>query len=515
MLSRETLPANLGSRTLRYAAAVLAVSATTAAIALVDAHLAIPNISLMYLPPILLVAVYFGTGPALTAAIVAALEYDFFLIRPFFTLTIAQAEDLLALVMFLIVALLTGQLAANARQRAETAQRRARESTTLYELSQALMSAQSVQEVLNVITERIVDVFQVERCAIFLPGADGNLNLAAETIRGKARDRASLAAARWAYQRGAQVRIPATEKPAMRLERVYTPLRTADRVMGVMEVGPKRGGEILDQEEQRLIASFAAQAALVVARAQGEEERRRAAVLHESDQLKSALLSAVSHDLRTPLASIKAAATALLLADATWTQEDGKDALRTIDEEADRLNRLVGNLLDLSRIEGGVLHPALDWYDAGEIVDRLLPRFRPILGDRPFMVELEPDLPALHVDVLRVEELVLNLVENAVKYAPAGTPIELHIAHDRGGVAIAVADHGPGIPGHQRTSVFATFYRGGQHSDRNPGTGLGLAICRGIAEAHGGRLDISETPGGGATFTFRLPPAQVDMDVRA
>jgi two-component system sensor histidine kinase KdpD len=296
---------------------------------------------------------------------------------------------------------------------------------------------------------------------------------------------------------------------------VYVPLRTADRVVGVMEMGPKRSGNALDPEEQRLVTSFAAQAALAIARAEGEAEKQRLQLLEESDRLKSALLSAVSHDLRTPLASIKASATTLLLADVAWNAADGRELLQTIDQEADRLNRLVGNLLDLSRIEAGVLRPVLDWYDIREIVDSILPRLRPLTAGRPFGVEVQPDIPPVQVDLLRLEELVYNLVENAAKYTPPGTPVELRVTSPEGGLRLEVVDHGPGVPEGQRTHIFETFYRGRQHSDRNPGTGLGLAISRGVAEAHGGTLRAEETPGGGATFVLDLPAARVEREALA
>jgi two-component system sensor histidine kinase KdpD len=488
-----------------YLVALLSTSLTTAALTALERVVQIPNISLLYLPVILVVAVYFGTWPSLTAATVAVLQYDFFLLRPLFTFTIAQAQDVLAFVIFVIVAVLTGQLAAGARERAETAQRRARESATLYELGRSLMSSSDFSHILQSITRRISDVFDVERCAIFVPDDVGRLQLAASTsqVDGR-RDRASDAAMAWVFERGAEVGIPDEASGARGKRRLYVPLRTAERIVGVMEVGWKRSGEPLDMDEQRLITSFAAQAALVITRAQAEEEKQRLEVVEESDRLKSALLSAVSHDLRTPLSSIKASATSLLLPEAAWTEAEGRELLQTIDREADRLNRLVGNLLDLSRIEAGVLRPVLDWYEVPEIVETLLPRLCPLLSGRNLEVDVQPGLPAVQLDLVRVETLLGNLVDNAVKYTPLQSPLTLKIWHE-GGMHLALIDHGPGIPEWQRPRIFDSFYRGRQHSDREHGTGLGLAICRGIAEAHGGSIQVEDTPGGGATFVLTLP----------
>jgi two-component system sensor histidine kinase KdpD len=334
----------------------------TAGMVVLSHHVSIPNISLLYLPAILFTAVYFGVGPSLLAATVAVVEFDFFLLAPVYTFNIARAEDALAFVTFVIVALLTSQLAAVARGR--------------------------------------------------------------------------------------------------------------------------------------------------------EEERQRRMVLEQSDRLKSGLLNAVSHDLRTPLASIKGSATALLLPDGNLAAQDRTELLETINEEADRLNRLVSNLLDLSRIEAGALRPVLDWYEVPDVIETVLPRLRALLGSRPLRVDLRYDGPAVQVDLLRIEQLLVNLAENAAKYTPPDSPIELAVCNGADdAVTLAFVDHGPGVPERQRARLFRSFQRGREHSDRHPGTGLGLAICRGIAEAHGGTIGFRETPGGGATFVVTLPRRAAQKEV--
>lgn len=496
-----------------YLLALVATSCASGVIGMINRLEQIPNVSLLYLPVILFAAVYFGTGPSLAAATLAVLQFDFFFLQPIHTFSIARAEDLLAFGIFVIVALLTSQLAAGARERAEAAQQRALESTTLYELGQALMSAHDVSHILRAITGRVVEVFGVDRCAIFVPDTDGRPALAAETPEGVTRDRAGEATASWVLRRGTQVWLPTGVDETLDHQRTYVPLRTADRTVGVMEVGARRG-EALDVSERRLIVSFAAQAALVIAQAQHDEAQHRLAVVEESDRLKSALLNAVSHDLRTPLSSIKASATALLLTDVRWTEGEGREFLQAIDHEADRLNRLVGNLLDLSRIEAGVLRPVLDWYHPREVIEEAMPHLRSLLGARPFTVDVATDLPPLQLDLLRVGEVLTNLVDNAVKYTPAGSPITLRVWQHDDGVSLAVVDHGPGVPMHSRSRIFDTFYQGRQHGDGQRGTGLGLAICRGVAQAHGGTIRIDDTPGGGATFVFNLPPSRIGLAAR-
>lgn len=491
-----------------YPATLAAITLTSVSVGLINRWEHVPNVSLLYLPMILVAAVYFGTGPSLTAATLAVLEFDFFFVPPIHRFTIARAEDILAFGIFFTVAVLTSQLAVRARERAEAAQQRALESSTLYELGQALMSAHDVPQILQAITGRIVGVFAVDHCAIFVPDTEGRPVLAAESPEGIARDRAGEATAAWVLRRGTQVWLPVGAAETLHNQRTYVPLRTADRTVGVMEVGAKQG-QPLDDSERKLVVSFAAQAALVIAQAQNAEAQHRLQVVEESDRLKSALLNAVSHDLRTPLSSIKASATALLLTDSRWAEEEGREFLQTIDFEADRLNRLVGNLLDLSRIEGGILRPILDWYHPQEVIDEAMPHIRSLLGTREFTLEMARELPPIQVDLLRMSEVLTNLIDNAVKYSPRETPIELRIWQHERGVSLAVIDHGPGVPIGIRSRIFDAFYQGRRHGDSQRGTGLGLAICRGVAQAHGGTIRLEGTTGGGATFVFTLPPVRV------
>lgn len=493
------------------AVAILATSVATAGIAAINHAVRIPNISLLYLLVILAVAVYFGTGPALLASVLAVLQYDFFLLQPLYTFTINQAGDILAFVVFAVVATLTGQLAASARARADQAQRRAAESRMLYELGQALMSGHDIAEILRIMTERVTEEFRVDRCAIFVPGPEDTLMLAAETPRGARRERSEQATASWVYQRGEQVWLPKGDTGVLDRQQMYIPLRAADRTVGVMEVG-RVSGRLPDESERRVLTSVAAQAALLLARAQGEFERQRLALVEEQDRLKSTLLNAVSHDLRTPLASIKASATTLLLGDVRWNEEQGREFLHAIDQEADRLNRLVGNLLDLSRMEAGVLRPVLEWYDVHEVVDGVMPRLRPLLNGRRLDVSIDAGIPAVRLDLVRIEELLINLVENAIKYAPSDSPIELRVVLDCD-LRISVVDHGPGIPRDLRSRAFEAFVQGRPAGDRSHGTGLGLAICQGIARAHCGTIAAHDTPGGGATLIVTLPAELLDQTV--
>ncbi|GAC1624305.1 MAG: hypothetical protein NVS4B2_01980 [Chloroflexota bacterium] len=376
----------------------------------------------------------------------------------------------------------------------------------LYDLGRALMAGHDISALLKTVTRQVVDAFEANYCCIFVPDASGALVPAAQTVREPAQDGTARAAARSGCDQDGPHNVFERHPGGDDHNTIAEPLRAGEHVIGVMDIGARTSGRPFDANERRLATVFAAQAALALARAQGEHERLRLSLLEESDKLKSALLSAVSHDLRTPLASIKASATSLLLADGTWATTEGRELLETIDHESDRLNRLVGNLLDLSRIEAGVLRPALDWYSVGDILDGMAPRLPAILGSRRLQINVQDGIGLIRVDLLRIEELLINLMENAGRYTPADSPIELRVGADANGLSIAVVDHGPGIPGSHRHHIFEAFARGHGHTDRDLGIGLGLAICSGIATAHGGVLTVTDTPGGGATFVLALPP---------
>jgi two-component system sensor histidine kinase KdpD len=489
----------------RYGLGIVATFAVTCVLLTLHGHTAIPNGSLLYVPVVLYVAVSSGTGPSLVTAVAAAVEYDYFLVQPVHTLNIGQLQDALALAVFVAVAFISGRLAGLQRERAVDAQRRARESATLYELSQALTTGQHAEEVLSAITRRVVEVFDVAQCAIFVPRGDGALQLAAETARGGVRDRASLAAARYVFEHGEPVARSGGASDDRSQQQLFVPLRTAGGAVGVMEVGRKRGGQTLDLDERRMVLSFGAQAALVLARARVEEEQQRVRLIEESDRLKSALLNAVSHDFRTPLSSIKASVTALLRARPAWSPEESLEMLQAIDGEADRLNRMVGNLLDLSRIEAGVLEPVYDLYTVDELEMAAARRLAPLHQGTLPRVQIDRSLPPMRLDLVRVEEVVFNLVENALKYGDGTRGPDIRIGREGDALAIAVEDHGPGIPRARRAQIFEPFFRLGDHTDRQPGTGLGLAVARGIAESHGGGIRVEETPGGGSTFVVTLP----------
>jgi two-component system sensor histidine kinase KdpD len=281
--------------------------------------------------------------------------------------------------------------------------------------------------------------------------------------------------------------------------------------VGTIALVRERGGPGFRAVDNRLLLAVAAQLGLAVERERLRREAMETEVLRRTDELKTALLNAVSHDLRTPLASIIASAGSLRQRDVAWTEQDQQEFAEAIEQEARRLNRIVGNLLDLSRIEAGSLRPAADWYDVGALIDDVVGRLRPITAQHRVSVDVPEDLPPVQLDYVEIDQVLSNLIENAAKYSPPGGEIDIAAHRRESEVQIRVADRGPGVPAAAISRVFDPFYRidGTGHGDgsgpRPGGTGFGLAVARGLVEAHRGRIWVENRPGGGACFTFTLP----------
>ena len=352
----------------------------------------------------------------------------------------------MALFVYLGVAIVTARLVSGMRERTEQALRESRRMALLAELNAALIGDVTLDAILARIAERIVTVYGAQGCRVLVRGEDEELRTAAffpESI-GPNVDRTGLSLAEWAVAnrtpvgrsgRGGRIvgRNPVTPaSSAGGADVLYLPIMTEDRIAGVLEVTGRPGTGVFRAEDQQTLTTFVDQAALALERARLSAEAAQAAALTQSDELKSALLAAVSHDLRTPLASIKASATSLLDDSVEWDEETRQDFLEAIDEETDRLTLMVSNLLDLSRIEGGALRPQKDWYDIDELIVDVRARLAPRTRTHPLTITVEPDLPLLRFDYVQIAQVLVNLIENAVKYTPAGTPIAVAARPDPG-----------------------------------------------------------------------------------
>ncbi|MFN8591727.1 MAG: ATP-binding protein [Thermomicrobiales bacterium] len=504
------------------AGAVGAVGALSALMLPFRAQLGVLNVLLLYLLLTVGVALSAGLWPAVVSAITGFVAFDFFFIPPYHTFSVADRDHVLALFVYLGVAVVTAQLASRLRSRTEEAQRETRRTAMLAELNAALIEDITLDAVLQRIAERVVTVYGAQGCRVLVPDEQGRLRTGAyyPPVLGESIDRAELALADWAFTQrqpigrsGRGRKIVDIMKPAVpvsgehqRPDVLYLPILTARHVPGVLEVIGRPGKGAFHAEDEQLLTTFVDQAALALERARLSEEAAHAAVLAKSDELKSALLAAVSHDLRTPLASIKASATSLLDTSIDWNPTVRQELLTAIDEETDRLSLMVSNLLDLSRIEGGALRPQKDWYDVDELIADVYDRMAARTQSHPIAIAIAPDLPAIRFDYVEIAQVLVNLIENAVKYTPAGTPIEISARRAPHAIEISVRDEGPGIPRAQQDRVFEKFYRAPSGTGA-PGAGIGLAISKGLVEAHGGEISLDSASGKGTTFRFTLPIA--------
>jgi two-component system sensor histidine kinase KdpD len=465
------------------------------------------NLIMVYLVGVMVVAIRFGRGPSILASILSVAAFDFFYVVPYFTFAVSDTQYVVTFAVMLLVALTISNMAARVRQQAETARQREKRTAALYAMSRQFASTRGRINLAQIAVRQVSEVFE-SRAAIFLPEANGRLAIVGENDF--CEDADERVVAQWVYDHRQMAGAGTETLPIARA--LYLPLVTLQGVVGVLGVCPAQPRYFRPPDQLHLLEAFAQQIALALERAQLAEEAEQARVQMETEQLRSSLLSSVSHDLRTPLAAITGAASTLLeneMVDKTTQHE----LIQTIREEADRLNRLVGNLLDMTRVESGAIQVKKNWQPLEEVVGVALSRLEGQLGERPVSVHLPSDLPLVPLDEVLIEQVLVNLLENAVKYTPPGSPIDLSAWAGDQQVTVEVADRGPGLPAGDEQRVFEKFFRA---QSATGGAGLGLTICRGIIEAHGGRIWAENRPDGGAVFRFTLPledqPPSLEME---
>lgn len=504
----------------RHAAALGAVALVSFAIGIIESRFRIANLSMLYLLAVLATASLYGRGPAITASIAAFLTFDWFFVEPLHTFTVADPQEWFALILFLTTATITGQLAAEQRQRAVESRAREREATLLYE-SAGLLAEGDLDDGLRSLAGRVRAELALAAVVIEIRDEAGATRIAAsvgerDAIAAVAQPGARSVKVLGARGRGsaAWVRVVAPGRAAVRTgyaDRVHlVPLGSLDRRLGALVVVRTGRGD-LGLAEARLLAVVGAQLTSALERRRLRQLATEREVLQRADQLKTALLSAVSHDLRTPLASIIVSAGSLRQREVEWTVDERDQFARDIEQEARRLSRIVTNLLDLSRIEGGSLRPDCGWYDVGALVDDVVGRLRGAIAGHDVQVQVPEDLPPVLLDYVEIDQVLSNLVENAARHTPPTTAIHIAVELIGDEVRVSVADRGPGIAPAAISDLFVPFYRGPSRRG-SAGTGLGLAVARGLVEAHGGRISVANRTNGGAVFTFTLPadPAAVE-----
>ena len=478
-----------------YSLAFVACAVTTAVAAPLSEYFDLANIVMLFLLTVLLVAVRLGRGPAVVAAFLSVALFDFFFVPPQLSFAVNDVQYLLTFAVMLAVALITGQLTAGLRQQAELASIKEQRTRALYEMARELAGALTTGQVAEISRRFLHDVVHAQ-AALLLPDKNGQLRAAEDD---------NDARSRWIEPRMALIAFENTACTDLDAPRPvgYFPLKAPTRVRGVLAVASPGEDTALLHEHRELLETVASLIAIAVERLHYVEVANSAQVQMVSERLRSSILSALSHDLRTPLTALVGLADSLTVAKPPLPDQP-RETAEAIRDQAIRLSGMVGNLLDMARLNAGDVKLRKEWQLLEEVIGSSIKLLERSLVDHPVSVHLPPELPLLEFDAVLIERVFCNLLENAAKYSPAGSPIGISARRLDAAVEVAVCDQGPGISAGQGPDIFEMFVRGARESAK-PGVGLGLAICRAIIEAHGGSISAGNQAGSGACFVFTLP----------
>ncbi|MFO1357754.1 DUF4118 domain-containing protein [Plasticicumulans sp.] len=486
-----------------YGLAFAGVMLATAVAHLMTPRFELANLIMVYLLAVVFVARRGEREPALLAAVLAVLAFDFFFVPPQLTFAVSDTQYLVTFAIMLVVGGIISQLTVREHEQTEHARLRERRTAALHRLSKNLASLRGADALLDAAVRHIAEVFEAEVLAL-LPDDAGRLTVRAGWHASFAMDAKEQSVAQWVHDLGRAAGLGTATLPYV--DAVYVPLLGKRGAVGALRVKPALAERLVLPEQMRLLEAFANQTALALEVDRLGEEAREAKLAAETERLRSSLLASVSHDLRTPLAAIIGSASSLAEYGDGLDAEERRELALNIHAEAERLNRLVANLLQATRLEAGTLTPLREAHDLEAVIGSALERLSRALAGRPFHTDIADGLPLVSIDALLIEQVFVNLIDNALRYTPAGSPIELTVRLEDGDVRVELADRGPGLPAAALGQVFERFWRGAP--DSHPGgAGLGLAICRGIVELHGGRIEALNRTGGGAVFRFTLPVA--------
>jgi two-component system, OmpR family, sensor histidine kinase KdpD len=497
-----------------YLMALFFVAIGLGAAKLIQPIFGIENVDLVFLTAVVSAAVRFGLWPSLLASVAASLCYNFFFLPPIYTFTITDPTNVAAFFFFMLIAIVVSNVGARVRTQAVSAIDRVRTTESLYAFSRKLAGTATLDDVLWATAYQIALMLKV-RVVLLLP-EDGVIAVKAGYPPEDELDKADLAAANWTW---------GNDRPAGRgsdtlpgAKRLFLPMRTGRGPIGVIGIDDDKTGPLLTPDQGRLLDALVDQGALAIERVQLVEDMDRVKRTVESDRLRAALLTSISHDLKTPLASVLGAASTMRDLSSGLTDAEKRDLLATVIDESERLNRFIANLLDMTKLESGAIVPNTARHDLGEIVGSALRRAAKILVHHKVLLELAADMPMLELDAVLFEQVLFNLLDNAAKYAPADTTIWIRSGRDRDTISLQIIDEGAGIPPAELESVFDKFYRAQKGDHVRPGTGLGLAISRGFVEAmHGTITAANRTDRSGAvlTITLPIPVASAALDTAA
>ena len=464
------------------------------------------NLIMAYLLGVVYVALRYGRGPSVLASILSVGAFDFFFVHPYFSFAVSDTQYLLTFVVMLLVALVVSSLTARLQQQALSARMRERHTAALLALSRDLANLRGLPNLLEAAVRHIAEVLE-GHATVLLPAPSGSLAATASSGGGQLSG-AELGVAEWCFAHSQMAGRGTATLPGA--EALYLPLRGAQGPVGVLGLRTDAVDGVTAPEQLHLLEAFADQTASAVERAHLAEEAAHRRVQAETEQMRSALLSAVSHDLRTPLATITGAASLLLEGPDAAGGGPGaldeaarRELLSAIYDEAERLNRLVGNLLEMTRLESGQVQVKRDWQPLEEVIGSALGRMERALAEHPISTAIPGDLPLAPIDGVLIEQVLINLLDNAAKHTPPSTPIALGVTAAPDALTVTVADGGPGVAPGEEALIFERFHRA--VGAIGSGSGLGLAVCQGIVQAHGGRIHAANRPGGGLEIAFTLP----------
>jgi len=457
------------------------------------------NLVMLYLASTVISAIFLGRGPSLLTAIAGVLAFDYFLVPPYLTFAVSDTQYVITFIALFVISLVISSLTARAREQAEAATMREKQTAALYNLSRDLTSATDLQQVANIIISQISLGFERE-VAIFLP--EGKQVYVFAASPNYQPDENELAVATWAYQHDQPAGRGTDTLPAASLR--CHPLKTSNGIVGVLGIHSKDKTNFLTPEQRLTLAAFANQSALAIERASLAEQAQQAELLQATEKLQTALLNSISHDLRTPLVSITGALTSLDEQSEDLDDENRRSLIVTAREEADRLNRLVGNLLSMTRIESGAIKLHREPGDIQDVVGTALEQLGKRIANRKVQVDVPDDFPLVPMDFTLMVQVLVNVLENAVKYSPEYCMIDVSADLVDDMARVQIADRGEGIPPEDLVRIFDKFYRV-QRPDSVSGTGLGLSISKGIVEAHNGNIFALRRDGGGTIIQIELP----------
>jgi two-component system sensor histidine kinase KdpD len=485
-----------------WAVAVTLLSAMLAR--LMFEHFELANLVMVFLLGVVFVAMRFGRGPSILASLLGVAILDFFFVKPYLSFSVSDTQYLVTLLAMLIVAISISHLMADVRSQAKVAAHRERRATVLYAMSRDLATSQSEDEIVRAAVRHLHVEFGSDNVILF-PDANGRIVYPKDKPLPQSLREADLSVAQWVLDHNEIAGQGTNTLPGA--QAIYFPLSHEQTVLGVLALLPVNLRRIFLPEQQKLLDTFLRQIAQALLRVRLAEQARNVQLQMETERLRNSLLSSISHDLRTPLATIVGSASTLAEDDGSLKPEDKTELGRAIHDEAQRMSNLVNNILDMARLDAGVVELNKQWHPLEDIVGTVLTRMQKQLEGRPVKVKLPPGIPMIYADAVLIEQVLINLLENAVRYTPVGSPLDIEAETSSFAVEISVADRGPGIPKGLEKRLFEKFYRV-RHEAAQSGVGLGLAICRAIVEAHGGSIEAQNRSTGGAVFSFVLPQDQ-------